>query len=157
MPFNWFGKRAPGNVQRTARGQRRKLPRSRPTVERLEDRTVPSTLFVDVANGGDPNQDGSAAHPFGTIQQGVVAANPAGGDVIKYDPGLRRIYVACSSGAIAVIQKDDPYHYGKLEDFPVERKVHSIAVDPRTHRVYAPEEQEGGKPVAKIIVYEVTP
>jgi DNA-binding beta-propeller fold protein YncE len=77
--------------------------------------------------------------------------------VIKFDPGLRRVYVACSNGAIAVIQQDDPDHYRKLEDFPVEKRVHSIAVDPRTHRVYAPEEQENGKPVAKMIVYEAIP
>src|SRR2546422_1031989 len=32
----------------------------------------------------------------------------AGGpDVIKFDPGLKRIYVACSSGAISVFQMDD--------------------------------------------------
>src|SRR6266581_5549047 len=43
----------------------------------------------------------------------------AGGpDVIKFDPGLKRIYVACSSGAISVFQMDDPDHYRKLEDFP---------------------------------------
>ncbi len=82
---------------------------------------------------------------------------PGGGDVIKFDPGLRRIYVACSSGAIAVIQQDDPDHYRKLQDFPVQKKVHSLAVDPRTHRVYAPEEQENGKPVARMIVYEAVP
>jgi hypothetical protein len=29
-----------------------------------------------------------------------------------------------------------------------------LAVDLRTHRVYAPEEQEDGKPVAKMMVYE---
>lgn len=87
----------------------------------------------------------------------TTVAIPAGGDVIKFDPSLRRIYVACSSGAIAVIQQDDPDHYRKLEDFPVEKKVHSIAVDPGTHRVYAPEEQENGKPVAKMVVYEAVP
>lgn len=84
----------------------------------------------------------------------TTVAIPAGGDVVKFDPGLRRIYVACSSGAIAVIQQEDPDHYRKLEDFPVQKKVHSIAVDPRTHRVYAPEEQENGKPVARMIIYE---
>jgi hypothetical protein len=57
----------------------------------------------------------------------------AGGpDVIKFDPGLKRIYVACSSGAISVFQMDDPHHYHKLEDFPVQKKVHSLAVDPET-------------------------
>jgi YVTN family beta-propeller protein len=84
----------------------------------------------------------------------ATLAIPAGGDVVKFDPGLRRIYVACYSGAIAVIQQDDADHYRKLEDFPVERKVHSIAVDPRTHRVYTPEEQEKGRPVARMVVYD---
>jgi len=78
----------------------------------------------------------------------------AGADVIKYDPGLRRIYVACFSGAISVFHEDNPNHYRKLEDFPVQHAVHSLAVDPVTHRVYTPEQQENGKPVAKMIVYE---
>ena len=77
-----------------------------------------------------------------------------GADVIKYDPGLRRIYVACFSGAISVFHEDDPDHYRKLQDFPVQYKVHSLAVDPLTHRVYAPEQQENGKPVSKMIIYE---
>src|ERR1700739_4036836 len=79
----------------------------------------------------------------------------AGGpDVIKFDPGLKRIYVACSSGSISVFQQDDPDHYRKLEDFPVQPKVHSWAGDERSHRVYAPEEQEDGKPVARLIVFD---
>jgi len=78
----------------------------------------------------------------------------AGPDVIKFDPGLKRIYVACSSGAISVFQMDDPDHYRKLEDFPVQKRVHSLAVDPETHRVYAPEQEENGQPVARMIVYE---
>jgi YVTN family beta-propeller protein len=79
----------------------------------------------------------------------------AGGpDVIKFDPGLKRIYVACSSGAISVFQMDDPDHYRKLEDFSVQKKVHSLAVDPETHRVYTPEQEENGKPVARMVVYE---
>ncbi len=79
----------------------------------------------------------------------------AGGpDVIKFDPGLKRIYVACYSGAISVFQMDDPDHYRKLEDFPVQKKVHSLAVDLETHRVYAPEQEADGKPVARMAVYE---
>ena len=78
----------------------------------------------------------------------------AGPDVIKFDPGLKRIYVACSSGAISVFQMDDPDHYRKLEDFPVQKKVHSLAVDLETHRVYAPEQEAEGKAVARMSVYE---
>jgi len=78
----------------------------------------------------------------------------SGPDVIKFDPGLKRIYAACYSGAISVFQMDDPDHYRKLEDFPVQKKVHSLAVDLTTHRVYAPEQEADGKPVARMVVYE---
>jgi len=81
----------------------------------------------------------------------------AGGpDVVKFDPGLGRIYVACSSGAISIFQMDDPDHYRKLEDFPVQKKVHSLAVDLETHRVYAPEQEADGKAVARMVIYEAT-
>jgi DNA-binding beta-propeller fold protein YncE len=79
---------------------------------------------------------------------------PAGADVVKFDPGLRRIYVACSSGFISVFEERAADHYQKLEDFAVEKLVHSLAVDLATHRVYAPEQQEHGQPVARMIVYE---
>ena len=81
----------------------------------------------------------------------AMAAEP---DVIKFDPGLKRIYAACYSGAISIFQQDDPDHYRKLEDFPVPKRVHSLAVDVETHRVYAPEEWQSGHPVARMVVYE---
>jgi len=80
-----------------------------------------------------------------------------GADVVQFDPGLGRIYVACSSGAISVFQMDGPDRFRKLEDVPVPKKVHSLLVDERTHRVYAPAEEEQGKPVAKMLVFEATP
>jgi DNA-binding beta-propeller fold protein YncE len=77
-----------------------------------------------------------------------------GADVVQYDPGLRRVYVACASGFISVFQADDPEHVQKVEDFPVERKIHSLAVDVKTHRIYAPEEEEQGRPVARMVVFD---
>jgi DNA-binding beta-propeller fold protein YncE len=79
---------------------------------------------------------------------------PQGADVIKFDPGIGRAYAACASGFISVVQEDDPRHFRKLEDFPVQKLVHSLAVDTDTHRVYAPEQQEDGLPVARIMIYE---
>lgn len=79
---------------------------------------------------------------------------PAGADVVKYDSGLRRAYAACSSGFISIVQEDDPAHFHKVEDFPVQKLVHSLAVDAATHRLYVPEQQENGKPVARIVIYE---
>jgi len=77
-----------------------------------------------------------------------------GADGAKFDPGLGRVYAACSSGVIGVYQEDDPDHFRKLEDFPVQRLVHTLAVDTATHRVYAPEQEEDVQPVARMIVYE---
>ncbi len=53
-----------------------------------------------------------------------------------------------------MFHEDDPDHFHKLEDFPVQRKVHSLAVDIETHRVYAPEQEENGRPVSRMIIYE---
>src|SRR2546427_4556156 len=77
-----------------------------------------------------------------------------GPDVVKFDSGLKRIYVACYSGAISVFQEDDPDRFRKLEDFPVQKKVRSLAVDEQTHRVYAPEQEVDGRPAARMTVYE---
>lgn len=77
-----------------------------------------------------------------------------GADVVMFDPGLRRIYVACGSGIIAVFQMDDPTHFRKLKDVPVEPKIHSLAVDLRTHRVYAPAEEDKDRPASKMFVFE---
>src|SRR5215471_6787227 len=80
-----------------------------------------------------------------------------GGDVIAFDPGLKRIYVAGYDGAISVFQEEDPAHFRKLGDVPVQKKVHSLAIDPDNHRVYAPEQEENGAPAAKIAIFEVVP
>jgi YVTN family beta-propeller protein len=87
---------------------------------------------------------------------GAIAHLPMakGADVVMFDPGLRRVYVACSSGMISVFQMDDPTHFRKLQDVSVEPKIHSLAVDRRTHRVYAPAEQEKGRPASKMFVFE---
>jgi len=77
-----------------------------------------------------------------------------GADVVMFDPGLGRVYVACASGAISVFQVDGPAPFRKLPDVPVEPKIHSLAVDRRTHRVYAPAEQEKGRPASKMFVFE---
>ena len=79
---------------------------------------------------------------------------PAGADVVKFDPGVNRIYVACSSGFISVFEAKDADYYQKLEDFSVEKMVHSLAVDLATHRIYAPEQEEHGRPVSRMVVYE---
>lgn len=67
---------------------------------------------------------------------------------------IKKIPTADKPDGIAVFQADDPEHVRKIEDFPVERKVHNLAVDVNTRRVYAPEEEEGGRPVARMVVFD---
>jgi DNA-binding beta-propeller fold protein YncE len=130
--------------------------------------TVSATYSVDPCRGNhgmaiDPEhrraflscEDNDRMAIFDLDAHKIVTTLPMGkgADVIAYDAGLRRIYVACGSGVISVFQQDDPGHYRKLADVAVEAKVHSIAVDPATHLVYTPEQQEAGTPVARMIVY----
>lgn len=77
-----------------------------------------------------------------------------GGDVIAFDAGLKRIYVACYDGAISVFQEDDATHFRKLGDVPAQKKVHSLAIDAKTHKVYVPEQEENGNPAARIAIFE---
>jgi YVTN family beta-propeller protein len=81
---------------------------------------------------------------------------PGGGDVVKADPGRGRVFVACYSGAIAAFQAQGSGQYKKLADAPVEKRVHSLAVDLETGYLYVPEEQEKGAPVSKLIVYSLS-
>ena len=85
----------------------------------------------------------------------IIAILPMapGADVLKFDPVIKRIYAACYSGAISVFQEDDRDHFRKLEDFPVQPKVHSLEVDPTTHNIYVPEQEENGKAVSRMIIY----
>jgi DNA-binding beta-propeller fold protein YncE len=101
-------------------------------------------------------EDNNLMAVFDLEQHRVIATLPMaeGGDVIKFDPGLKRIYVACYSGDISIFQEIDPNHFQKVTDFPAEKTTHSLAVDERTHRIYVPLEQAGGQPAAKMVVYE---
>jgi hypothetical protein len=63
---------------------------------------------------------------------------------------LRRLYVACESGALAVFEERD----AKLTSLGQYRAphAHTVAVDPHTHRVYLPLQDIDGKPVLRILV-----
>jgi YVTN family beta-propeller protein len=84
-----------------------------------------------------------------------TVALPEGGDVVKFDPGRGHVYVACYSGAITAIQAPASGQYKKLGDYPVEKRVHSLAINPETGYLYVPEEQEKGAPTSRLIVYSL--
>src|SRR5207247_1536321 len=72
--------------------------------------------------------------------------------VTQYDPVARKIYVNLQEQN--TMEMHDPARFRRRSDVPVEPKIHSLVVDPRTHRVYAPAEHAGGRPASKMFVFE---
>jgi len=70
-------------------------------------------------------------------------------DVLGWDAAWRRLYVASESGVVSVFQLDG----GELHQLGEMRAphAHSVSVDPRTHRVYLPLENVGGRPVLRVM------
>lgn len=71
-------------------------------------------------------------------------------DVLAFDPGLRRLYVASESGVVAVFELD-----GKglrlLGQKLLAQEAHSVAVDPVTHLVYFPLQNIHGRGVLRVM------
>lgn len=75
-----------------------------------------------------------------------VGATP---DVLAYDPGLQRAYVASEDGQLTVILASSPLR--KLAQGNVGPSAHTVAVDPGTHFVYLPLTNVGGRPVLRVL------
>ncbi|WP_307033021.1 YncE family protein [Arthrobacter sp. B3I4] len=82
----------------------------------------------------------------------VTARFDTGGgpDVLAFDQGLHRLYVASESGVVSVFDEQSRAltvrASGKLADH-----AHTVAVDQGTHRVYFPLENIGGRPVLRVM------
>jgi DNA-binding beta-propeller fold protein YncE len=70
-------------------------------------------------------------------------------DVLAFDAGLGRLYVAAESGILAVFGERAgglvPLGWSKAP------QAHSVAVDPTTHRVYLPLADVGGHPMLRVM------
>src|SRR5436190_4294727 len=75
-----------------------------------------------------------------------VGADP---DVLAFDSGLHRLYVSAESGNITIFDERGKSLVKIGEGF-FAANAHSVAVDSRTHRVYFPLQNVGGKPVLRI-------
>jgi DNA-binding beta-propeller fold protein YncE len=71
-------------------------------------------------------------------------------DVVAWDPGWRRLYVASESGVLSsfLVVGDTLLPLGDLRA----PHAHTVSVDPRTHRVYLPLESVSGRPVLRVLV-----
>ena len=71
-------------------------------------------------------------------------------DVLAFDAGLRRLYVAAESGVVSVFAVDGP-GVRKLGQGRLAARAHTVAVDPRTHNVFFPLENVDGHPVLRVM------
>ena len=68
-------------------------------------------------------------------------------DVVAYDPGARRVYVAAESGWVSIFG-DDRGHLAERGSAHLADSAHSVALDPATHHSYFPIPKGGdGTPV----------
>jgi DNA-binding beta-propeller fold protein YncE len=58
-------------------------------------------------------------------------------DVLAYDPGAHRLYVAAESGTVTVLDLRD-HHLAVVGSDHLADGAHVVAVDPGTHRSYYP-------------------
>ena len=83
-----------------------------------------------------------------TGRAGAAVGTGDGPDVLAFDPGLGRLYVAAESGQLAVydVSKGEPR---KLAQGNAGPNAHSVSVDPATHHVFLPLTDVGGRPVLR--------
>jgi hypothetical protein len=84
-------------------------------------------------------------------RQLALLALPPEIDVLAFDPGLQRLYAASETGMVAVFSVAADRTVTELGRGFVARDAHSVAVDPKTHRVYFPLANIDGKPVLRIM------
>ena len=82
----------------------------------------------------------------------VLSTHPVGDDpdVLAWDAAWRRLYVASESGVVSTFIVDgETLHPAGEVHAP---HAHSVAVDPRTHRVYLPLENVDGRPILRVMI-----
>jgi DNA-binding beta-propeller fold protein YncE len=68
----------------------------------------------------------------------IVATLPIGkgSDAAAYDAARKRIFSSNSDGTLSVIQQNTPQHYVGLGDIPTRELARTMALDPKSGRVY---------------------
>lgn len=81
----------------------------------------------------------------------ILARHPVGAepDVLAWDSEWRRLYVASESGTLSAFWLDGT-SLRPVGEYHAPR-AHTVAVDPRTHRVYLPLENVNGHPELRIL------
>lgn len=86
------------------------------------------------------------------IEAQTVGSDP---DVLAFDQGRRRLFVAAESGILTVFAERGR-RLQKVGQGFIAQEAHSVAVDSRTHRLYLPLENVDGRPVLRVALLQST-
>jgi len=84
-------------------------------------------------------------------RQSSLETIPPQPDVMAFDPGQRRVYVASSTGRIAVFEVAADHQVTNAGEGFVGPNAHTVSVDPQSHRVYFPLENLRGRAVLRVM------
>jgi DNA-binding beta-propeller fold protein YncE len=73
----------------------------------------------------------------------VVASVPigAGTDGCAFDDATQLAFASCGEGVVTIAHEDSPDKLSVLQTLKTERGARTIAIDPKTHRIYLPTAQ----------------
>jgi YVTN family beta-propeller protein len=71
-----------------------------------------------------------------------------GPDAAAYDPGSKLVFSSNGEGTLTVVRQDSPDKYTVLATVPTERSARTMALDPKTHKIYLSAAQLGATPEA---------
>lgn len=83
------------------------------------------------------------------MRTGKVIASPAVGDGVDaagFDPGTQLAFTSNGEGTITVVHEDTPDKYTVVETVPTQRGARTMAVNPKTHRLYTVTAEFGPTP-----------
>jgi DNA-binding beta-propeller fold protein YncE len=85
------------------------------------------------------------------MRTGKVVASPAVGagvDAAGFDPGTQLAFTSNGEGSITVVHEDAPDKFTVVETVPTQRGARTMAVNPKTHRLYTVTAEFGPAPAA---------
>jgi DNA-binding beta-propeller fold protein YncE len=101
----------------------------------------PSGLAIDVKNQRLFSVCGNKLMIILNATNGNVVAKVDIGDRVDgvgFDPSLKRAYSSNGDGTLTVVQEENENTFRVIENFPTQKGARTIAVNPKTHRIYLP-------------------
>ena len=82
---------------------------------------------------------------------------PADTDDLFYDAKRERLYASCGEGFLAVLQRQEPYHFAVIDRIPTGKLARTCLFDPETGRLYLPVPRQEGKDNPELRIFQAKP